>query len=129
MKIYTGYFGNARAYKEAGLVLIGIAVSPPRWFTGLHYKALAPRRDMLRMSEREYRVQFEAILRSLNPHQVGHDLKNLTGGRDGVLLCFESLHRSGEWCHRQHVAEWLNKAGYNIQEWVKPADPQESLSL
>ena len=32
-----------------------------------------------------------------------------------VLLCYE---KRGDFCHRHLVADWLNKNGFNCEEWI-----------
>ena len=51
----------------------------------------------------------------LDAQRVYEDLERLSNGRDCVLLCYE---KSGDFCHRHLVADWLNKKlDLNIQEY------------
>ena len=47
------------------------------------------------------------VLSVLNPTQVVADLTAMAAGRDVALICYE----------KHLVAEWLQKNGYNVQEW------------
>jgi len=115
MEVYTSYFAKERKLKEKGIVPIGIARFPPKFFYGQHLLELAPRADMLRMSEEQYDKEFMKILARLNPYQIYEKIKIISGGRDAALLCFE---KSGDPCHRYMVADWLNKElGLNIKEF------------
>jgi uncharacterized protein (DUF488 family) len=54
------------------------------------------------------------VLDSLDPHVVVQQLKNMVGYNDVALVCYE---KSGDFCHRNIVAEWLRNAGYEVKEW------------
>ena len=47
MKIYTSYFAKAAILRKAGIVPIGVALWPPRFFRGISMKQVAPKRYML----------------------------------------------------------------------------------
>lgn len=107
MNIYTSYFGKLKAIEKAGILPVSIAVSPPKWYMGPQYRALAPRYDMLRMDSETYLIHFNAILNGLSAEKVLKDLKHISdmnGGKDIALLCFE---KPSDLCHRQYVAKWL----------------------
>ena len=87
--------------------------------------ALAPRRDMLRMSYRDYRsIYMGVLLGALDPERVVDDLAKLSGDHEPVLLCWERPPLTAEnWCHRTMVAEWLGeKLGLDIKEHEKRDD-------
>lgn len=99
----TSYFNS---FKDAGR--ISIARSSPRWAGVVPaYRALAPGVWFKETDITRYRELYFAQLDKLNPHQVVEDLTKLAGGAEPVLLCWESLKKPGEWCHRRMVAEWL----------------------
>ena len=104
---------------------VAICVSPPRWWRGRCYRALAPRRDMLKLPWPVYVQEYQRILAGLDAAQVMADL-----GADAVLLCFEA--DTGE-CHRRLVAEWIQaETGIEVPEVEKkgkapPPDPQGTL--
>ena len=123
MKIYTSYFGNLKKIEQASIFPIGIAIIPPRWFHGISYTTVAPRREMLHLDNVTYTYEFNKILFSRDPHQVYADLYRLSQGKDMALLCYE---KPNEFCHRHIVAKWLsNSLGIEIQEFNhKPEVPQ-----
>lgn len=51
MKIYTSYFSNGSKLTKAGIMMIGIALYPPKWFTGLSNKYVSPSWDILHNSK------------------------------------------------------------------------------
>lgn len=51
MKIYTSYFSNGAKLAKAGIMMIGIALYPPKWFTGLSNKYVSPSWDILHNSK------------------------------------------------------------------------------
>lgn len=83
------------------------------------YKALAPRKEMLRMPYGRYRaVYFRTILGRLDPRQVADDLHRLAGAFEPVLLCWERPPlTTAHYCHRRMVAEWLAETlGLDVPE-------------
>lgn len=133
MKIYTSYFGNLKRLQKAGLVPIGISQYPPRFFMGISMKELAPTARMLGkdITWKQYMEMYSLIIGKLNQAEVVKKLARLSMGRDVVLLCFE---KDQSVCHRSLVAGWLNKAGYNVEEFeayrnkpIQPVPPQGSL--
>lgn len=64
------------------------------------------RKSLQRQYDQSYR---EDVLYRLDPHNVAAML-------DGkVLLCWE---KSGQFCHRYIVAEWLREHGYKCEELI-----------
>ena len=90
---------------------IGIMAGTPRHVPAGYrmYRALVPRRDMLELSEPEYRaIYFGDILGRLDPQMVKADLERLAGSNEPVLLCFERPPLTpANWCHRRMAAEWF----------------------
>ncbi len=111
--IYTSYFAALKSIPEA-IVRIGISRFPPKWYSGISYKKLAPTPEMLGMSIAEYNPRFEAILAALNPKQVAAEIETLARGQDAVLLCYE---KPDEYCHRHLVRNWLNANGVFVEEY------------
>ncbi len=117
MKIYTGYFAKTKVYEQKGLRPIAIALYPPEWFSGHQYLPLAPKGYMMSRTmpapvfDREYKKH---VLGVCNQKAIVQQLERISDGQDIVLLCFERLQKE---CHRALVAEWLNKAGFDVQEY------------
>lgn len=104
---------------------VAICVSPPKWWHGRRYPALAPRRDMLHLPWPVYVREYRRILAGLDAAQAVADL-----GPDAVLLCFEADRAE---CHRGLVAEWIQaQTGIEVPEVEKKGkapspDPQGTL--
>lgn len=118
MKIYTSYFANRAKLAKADVMMIGIALYPPKWFTGVSNKYVAPSSDILFNSESEedYTHRFNSeILDHRNPEVFLSIIEKVANGKDVALCCFE---KSGKFCHRHLVAKWLNeKLGLQIEEF------------
>jgi len=129
----TSYFAKYKG--ENG---VSIAGKTPDWYKGREYKKLAPKFhffkdykkcikyidellqekritipeaiEMKRKTEENYTIHYYSeVLNVLDPHQVYGEL-----GENAVLLCWE---KSGEFCHRRLVAEWLKKElGIEVKE-------------
>lgn len=109
--IQTSYFKQPGLYPDAPR-LVSIALWAPRGYRGRRYSPLAPRREMFKMGESAYSIEYQKILDNLDPAKVAKDL-----GPDAIMLCWE---RPGEFCHRRLVAEWLEKhLGQPVPEFDK----------
>jgi len=115
MKIYTSYYGKIKILAKANIIPIGISVGIPRYFTGYTLNELAPRYDMLKLSESDYRKEFAQILAHLNARQIIEKIQIFAKDLDVALLCWE---RPGLFCHRTLVAAWLTKeTGIELSEF------------
>lgn len=101
MKLFTSSFRKYGKHENA----VSIALYEPIWFMGRQYKKLAPTKEILskqlasRNNSRYTKMYYNDILLKLNPIDVYNEL-----GENSILLCYE---RSGVFCHRHIVAEWL----------------------
>ena len=107
----TSYFAKSANKYHA----VSIAGQAPLWFSGRCYKKLAPKISFFKKYKEDgdeafYREQYQKeVLDKLNPQEVYKEL-----GENAVLLCWE---KSGDFCHRRLVAEWLMKhLGIEIME-------------
>ena len=118
MKIYTSYFAKAAILRKAGIVPIGVALWPPRFFRGISMKQVAPRRYMLddRLTDEEYiRMYRNDVLRLVDARSFIQDLERASRGMDVALCCFE---KPGDFCHRHILAKWLNEqTGIEVSEF------------
>jgi hypothetical protein len=109
--IYTSNFRLSGQDPRAVAISRGV----PRGYTGLRYLALAPPRSMLKLPLAEFVVayQFE-ILGHLDALTVYNDLRK---AETVILLCWEDALRF--YCHRRHVAQWLEDAitGVTVAEF------------
>ena len=118
MRIFTGYYGNMKAYR--GMTFVGISLGIPKWITFdfPNCRELNPKPYMLHMENEPYTAAYKSLLAKLDPQQIVDFLERVSDGKDVVLLCYE---KPGDFCHRQLVAEWLNeKLNLNVQEYAKP---------
>lgn len=85
---------------------VNIAAKPAPGFDGPSYPALYPKWSFFKKykedgDEEAYTKAYnEKVLAHLDPNKVWSDLKNCT------LLCWE---KSGTFCHRRIVADWLKR--------------------
>lgn len=128
MKIYTSYFAKAAILRKAGIVPIGVALWPPRFFRGISMKQVAPRRYMLddRLTDEEYiRMYRNDVLRLVDARYFIQDLERASRGMDVALCCFE---KPGDFCHRHILAKWLNEqTGIEVSEFGVAESRQETL--
>lgn len=118
--IYTSYFAKIRSLPD-NFVPISISIYPPKGWTGLEYKQLAPSASIL--SEWKQRGDckryidryFDEILSKLDPFQVAADLYQMAGdGKYPVLICYE---KSEDFCHRHLVTSWLEENNIRAEEY------------
>ena len=133
MKIYTSYFANLKKLQESGIVPIGIALYPPKWFKGHFIKQLAPYSYMLSDSiteEKYIRLYKEGVLRHLSASNIKSHIERLAKDCDVALLCYE---KPEDFCHRHIVADWLREntgievTEFEVKQIVKKEFMQTSL--
>lgn len=135
--IYTSYFGKLKKL-PANVVPIAICGKSPEWFGGAEYKKLAPKYSFFsewkKTKDNDYYIKCfnDQVLKTLKPDKVVNELYTLLD-EDAkyflnicncppwnnpnlhiALLCYE---KPGDFCHRNLVAEWLNKNGYEVKEF------------
>lgn len=131
--IYTSYFAKLKSLPD-NVIPISICGKAPDWYKGLQYKKLAPKYDFFMKwkenHDNDYYVKCfnEQVLDKLNAEQVVKELDNLllnqtvTIDYNGdpkevpriALICYE---KPSDFCHRHLVADWLNKNGFECEEW------------
>ena len=118
MAIYTSYFGNYRNF-PANCVAISITRFPPKNWKGLEIQSVAPTADKLmkfknkEIDETIFTYQYLMQLnkdKNLHP-RVQTVLQYLERQYGTVVLC--CYEKTGEFCHRHILADWLNM---NIKE-------------
>jgi len=103
----TSYYAKSGSNPNA----VGISRGVPKWYQGKIYKPLAPPWELVKVTDEVlFRdIYHKRVLSKLNPQQVMAAL-----GENAVMLCWE---KTGEFCHRRLVAEWLEKAlGISVPE-------------
>ena len=121
--IYTSYFGKLKSLPK-NIVPVAICGSLPEWYHGAWYKKLAPTWKIWKHwnethDEIRYReTYFPIVLSKLNQDTVVQELnefiRNYPLGTEIALICYE---KPEDFCHRHLVAEWLQEAGYQVQEY------------
>lgn len=124
MKIYTSYFGNMRNIPD-DIIKVSIALYKPKGMNIPHYLKLAPNARILYeykngiIDEKEYEKRYsEEVLDGIDLTELVEDLKDISGGKDVVLLCYEK----NEFCHRYVFRKWFNwlsPYGMKIEEYGK----------
>lgn len=119
--IYTSNFANLKNIPK-DMVPISISLYTPKWYSGKKYSKLAPTKKLFEKwkannNEYEYEVIYMFdVLSWLNAKTVEEELYKLSGGRDVVLLCYES---SMKFCHRHLVAKWFRDKKILCEEFTK----------
>jgi len=108
----TTYFARAKKL-DPTLNLVSIARYTPKGFPGRIMLSLAPSPALLTYVKatgdvERYIREFNQQLSKLDVHRVAREL-----GEDAILVCYEG---EGKFCHRHLVADWLRRAGYEVQE-------------
>jgi len=115
---YTSYFGNFRNVKNP----IAICGKSPDFYKGPEYKKLVPKYSFFKdwkdgiIDNDGYTTLYNEMLETLDVHSVYKVLCGFYKDESFTLLCYE---KSGDFCHRHLVADWLNKNGYEIKELQK----------
>ena len=92
---------------------IAICGGIPEGWNGACYKALAPKWGFFSEWKKDHdnekytRHFFNEVLSNLDPHDVLNNLLGMSNGKVPCMICYE---KSGDFCHRHIVAEWLNQA-------------------
>lgn len=111
IKLYTSYFANNKKIPKE-IKRISIAKFSPRWIKCDSYSPAAPPIDLLynfknkEICEKEYIEIYNKHLNSLDGNLVITHLKQLSGGKDIVFLCYEN---SDKFCHRHLFLDWLKQ--------------------
>lgn len=120
INIYTSYYANINKIPE-NIIKISISILSPKGYKGLEYTKIAPKyNDLIEWKEHQdeeyYIAQYNKnVLSLLNPLDVYSEIKDLSGGKDCVLLCYE---KPEDFCHRHLFADWINKKlRLNVSEW------------
>lgn len=122
MKIYTSYYGNYKELAKHNIHIIGISRGKPKnIYISKKIQELAPRWEMLKMSDKEYDKHYLKILDNLDPKEIIKKIITLGDGKSVALCCYE---KPTDKCHRHMVAKWLNKNSEGkvniIEEFLTP---------
>lgn len=122
---YTSYFGML-CKLPSNVVPVCITRHKPRWYDGLCCQSLRPSQLILdayrinQITQDEYKHMYtQQVLLRLCPARIMNKLQRLVGsGCTPALMCYE---KSGQFCHRHIVSDWLTAYGLPCIEW----QPQE----
>lgn len=112
--ILTSYYANYRNFTK-GYKRVSISLfSPPNAQLDSFASELAPTSFILsdyknkKINDEEYiKRYFKEVLSKLDPKDIAIKYDN------SIFLCYE---KKGSFCHRNIVADWLNKAGFKCSE-------------
>lgn len=119
--IYTSYFAKIKELEVNDIVPIAICGGIPDYYHGLWYRKVAPKWDWFQQWKQNHDNDFyikkfnETVLNAKDQWTVATELQALAPGKDIALICYE---KPEDFCHRHLVADWLNKAGYEVKEWT-----------
>ena len=96
---------------------VSIANFSPKGFRGERCSELAPGKIVRQfkkkqITQEEYMVAYKQQLGKLDVQEIGKRLRNKT------LFCWE---KTGEFCHRYIVADWLEDAGFEVKRDIDMA--------
>lgn len=120
--IYTGYYAKLKKYENEGLYPIAISGKVPSFYTKAYWSDFAPRYDMFlewksgKIDNSQYTVQYKEWLNSLDKQEIRDIIKELEDENKTIIfLCYE---KSGEFCHRHVLADWLEEnLGMRVEEY------------
>ena len=120
--IYTGYYAKLKKYEEAGLYPVAISGKVPDFYMGVKYPVFAPRYDMFQrwkngtITNEDYMKEYKEYLDTLERGTIQADLDPYNAeGSSLIFLCYE---KSGDFCHRHILAEWLkDNFNYEVKEY------------
>lgn len=120
--IYTGYYAKLKKYENEGLYPIAISGKVPSFYTKAYWSDFAPRYDMFlewksgKINNSQYTVQYKEWLNSLDKQEIRDIIKELEDENKTIIfLCYE---KSGEFCHRHVLADWLEEnLGMRVEEY------------
>lgn len=108
-----------------GLVPVGITVGEPHMRLGYQLRhrvrVLAPTGKLFSINVKSlFATLYIERLNNIGLESIRRELEGISeenGGKDLVLLCFEDVHKPGEWCHRQIFAKWWEEeTGERVDE-------------
>lgn len=132
--LFTSYYGQMKKF-PSNFIPVSISLWKPKWYTGAHYPALAPTKEILstwkanhknneKYWEKWYTEQFEKqILRGVDAEELLHNMVLTCLSKEAlstlnskaqeiqeseeVHVVFLCYEKDGDFCHRSLVSEWL----------------------
>ena len=126
MIVYTSYYANIKKLQAKGFnSFIAVSGYIPEFYKKLMEKdknferivELSPKKEWFfkwkngELNNDEYEKLYkETVLEKLNFDEIINKIKN-----ESILLCYE---KSGDFCHRYFISEWLNHHGIESKEII-----------
>ena len=113
--VYTSYFANWRNF-PANSIAVSITRFPPKNWTGLEIKSLAPSEKLLRQFKNgdiDKKVFAWQYIQELQENGITRKVLNdffAAIGCDIVLCCYE---KPEDFCHRHILASWYGNGEIN----------------
>ena len=112
MAIYTSFFSNWRNFPEGSLE-ISITRFPPKNWTGLELRSLAPSAELLKMYKNKEIDEYmfaQKYIQEISDRGITRGLLNTFFKSlefdNIILLCYE---KKGDFCHRNILASWYGE--------------------
>lgn len=130
--IYTSRYANPelignKYYTVA--ISSGLPKFPLKYLIDAQERLFAPDHWMWNKSREDFGRLYKEKISRYGKSFVRDKINGLVkaaGERDVVLLCFEDVRVSDQYCHRTNLAEWLNeKLGMSVTELHDPTVPKE----
>ena len=139
LKIWLSRYSNRKAIQKHNLIPVSITVGNPRWPLGYE---IADEVFFFEPTGRLFHIENKdemriAMFNKLKGREaeikiILDNISIMHDERDIVLLCYEDVRKSDEWCHRQIIGEWLETQGYEVSELedlTKPPPIQYDLQI
>lgn len=122
----TSYYQN-KLLDGARHLIVQTSVGVPRFgaFPEWEMDSIKPPKEILGMAEADYVKAYLAQLERIGVEAIRNELQELEAeaaktGREVVLCCFESLKKSGQFCHRRIFADWWQRQTGEVIPELKP---------
>jgi hypothetical protein len=116
VRLFTSRYAARKLILASGAAPIRTSLGQPKWYLGYDLagscRLLMPTYPMLQMELAEYERVYRKRLDQFGVEKIREALEELSqqnGDRDLVLLCYEDLTKSGQWCHRRLFASWFEE--------------------
>jgi len=109
--IYTSYFAKMKKYPD--MEFISVARFTPKGINISEIKELMPSEQLIylwkgrKIDEKRYTEIYMEQLIGIDRLKLG----NMLQGK--CIVCYE---RSGTFCHRHIIADWLRSVGFEVEE-------------
>lgn len=121
-RVATSRFHATDLVNQSGLLPVSVSIGMPSWPLAYGLVQKSPVRSMcapwgllhLDLDEDEFQARYEDRLNRIGADKIVAALEELASQHDApgcVLLCWEDLRKPDTWCHRRHLAAYLEHGG------------------